>query len=130
MANLGYISPFFIVANVETSVAFYVGRLGFEVRYIAPADGPFFAIVGRDEISIFLKAIAPDVLPVPNYTRHPWARWDAFVYVSDPDALFFEFRDRGVVFHRELEDDGDGLRGFEIADGDGYILFLGRPVAS
>ena len=127
MSNLTYISPSFIVASLKTSVAFYVDKLGFEVRYIGPDDDPFWAIVGRDNISIFLKAIAPDIKPVPNHTRHEWARWDAYISAVDPDALFEEYNSRGVTFHQPLRNDDDGLRGFEVADGDGYILFFGRP---
>jgi catechol 2,3-dioxygenase-like lactoylglutathione lyase family enzyme len=127
MANLTYIAPSFIVKDVEASVAFYVDKLGFETRYIAPDDGPFFAIVGRDNISIFLKAIAPDIKPIPNHTRHEWARLDAYISTVDPDALFEEYQSRGVTFYKPLKDDNDGLRGFEVADADGYILFFGRP---
>jgi catechol 2,3-dioxygenase-like lactoylglutathione lyase family enzyme len=129
MANLTYVAPCFIVSDVKTSVAFYIDKLGFEVRFIAPDDGPFFAIVGRDQISIMLKAIAPDVKPVPNSTRHPWARLDAYISAADPDTLFEEYRSRGVVFRQGLRDDDDGLRGFELADTDGYVLFFGRPVS-
>ena len=32
----------------------------------------------------------------------------------------------GVEFHRPLEDTEDGLRAFEILDGDGYVLCFGR----
>jgi len=96
---------------------------------MAPDDSPFFAIVGREKISIMLKAIAPDIQPVPNHTRHEWARLDAFIYVSDPDILFEEYRAGGVSFHQTLKDDKDGLRGFEVMDADGYVLFLGRPVS-
>lgn len=128
MTNLTYISPSFIVANLKTSVSFYTDRLGFEVRYTGPEpEDLFWAIVGRDDISIFLKEIAPDIKPVPNHTRHEWARWDAFIYVSDPDILFEEYRSGGVTFHQPILDDEDGLRGFEIADADGYMLFFGRP---
>ena len=127
MANLGYVSPCFIVEDVKPAVDFYVDKLGFEVRYIAPEDSPFFAIVGRGPVSIFLKAIAPDVKPVPNHTRHKWARLDAWIYVDEPDSLYVEFETRGIAFHQPLRDDGDGLRGFEVADADGYILFFGRP---
>jgi hypothetical protein len=84
-------------------------------------------MVGRGPVSIFLKAIAPDIRPVPNHTRHEWARLDAFVYAEEPDTLFGEFRSRGVEFHKPLRNDDDGLRGFEVADADGYILFFGRP---
>ena len=88
MTNLTTIWPFFIVANLKISVSFYVGKLGFEVRYIGPDDEPYWAIVGRDNISIMLKAIAPDVKPIPNHTRHEWARWDAYVSTTEPDMLF------------------------------------------
>jgi catechol 2,3-dioxygenase-like lactoylglutathione lyase family enzyme len=128
MANLTYISPSFIVADVKAAVSFYTDKLGFEVRYLAPADAPFFAIVGRDKISIFLKAIAPEIKPIPNHTRHEWARLDAFIYVSDPDTLFEEYRAGGLSFHQSLKDDWDGLRGFEVKDADGYVLFFGRPI--
>ena len=127
MANLTYIAPSFIVEDVRPSVAFYVEKLGFELRYMAPDEGPFFAIVGRDNISIFLKAIAPDIKPIPNHTRHEWARLDAYISTADPDALFEEYQSKGVTFHKPLKDDDDGLRGFEVADVDGYILFFGRP---
>jgi catechol 2,3-dioxygenase-like lactoylglutathione lyase family enzyme len=127
MANLTYIAPNFIVEDVRPSVAFYVEKLGFELWYMAPDEGPFFAIVGRDNISIFLKAIAPDIKPIPNHTRHEWARLDAYISTADPDALFEEYQSKGVTFHKPLKDDDDGLRGFEVADADGYILFFGRP---
>jgi hypothetical protein len=52
---------------------------------------------------------------------------DAFVYAPDPDALVTEFADHGAAFSVPLEDTHDGLRGFEICDPDGYVLFFGRP---
>lgn len=126
MANLTYISPFFIVTSLKASVSFYVDKLGFELRYIGPDDYPFFAIVGRDHISIMLKEIAADIKPVPNHTRHGWARWDAYISAAEPDTLFQDYSSAGVAFHQPLRDD-DGLRGFEIADADGYVLFFGHP---
>jgi catechol 2,3-dioxygenase-like lactoylglutathione lyase family enzyme len=127
MSNLTFISPFFIVSNINESVSFYVNKLGFEIRYIGPEDDPFWAMVGRDQISIMLKAIADNIKPIPNHTRHEWARWDAYISAADPDALFKEYHLAGVTFHQPLKDDGDGLRGFEVADTDGYVLFFGRP---
>jgi catechol 2,3-dioxygenase-like lactoylglutathione lyase family enzyme len=127
MANLTYISPSFIVSNLKASIAFYIDKLGFEVRFSGPDDDPFWAIVGRDNISIFLKQIAPGVNPIPNNTLHEWARWDAYISAADPDTLFEEYQSKGVTFHQPLKNDDDGLRGFEVADADGYILFFGRP---
>jgi len=127
MTNLTYISPSFIVSDLKASIAFYVDKLGFEVLFIGPDGDPFWTIVGRENVSIFLKAIDPDLKPIPNHTRHKWARWDAYIFATDADILFEEYRSRGVRFHQPLKDDDDNLHGFEVADADGYILFFGRP---
>jgi catechol 2,3-dioxygenase-like lactoylglutathione lyase family enzyme len=126
MTNLTYVSPFFIVTSLKTSVSFYVDKLGFKIRYIGP-DDPYWAIVGRDNISIMLKAIAPDIKPIPNSTRHEWAPWDAYISTVEPDILFEEYRSHDVSFRKPIHDNSDNLRGFEIEDADGYVLFFGRP---
>ena len=126
--TLGGISPFFIVAELEPAIEFYRDALGFEVRLRFPTEDPFFAIVGRDQTQLLLKVVEPDIKPRPNPSRHPWARWDAFVYVEEPDALAFEFQGRSVMFCEDLKDWEDGLRGFAVADVDGYVTFFGRPI--
>jgi catechol 2,3-dioxygenase-like lactoylglutathione lyase family enzyme len=124
--EINHISPCFIVTNVPQSIAFYCDKLGFETRFKAPDQDPFFAIVGRGGAQLFIKAEG-GISPVPNSARHPHLRLDAFVYVPDPDALAAEFADRAVAFVSPIQDTHDGLRGFEISDPDGYILFFGRP---
>jgi catechol 2,3-dioxygenase-like lactoylglutathione lyase family enzyme len=120
------ISPFFIVSNVDQTMAFYRDKLGFETRFQQPDRNPFFAIVGRDGAQIFVKS-DKDTPPLPNPKRNPSMRWDAYVYAPDPDSLAFEFADHGAAFSVPLKDTHDGLRGFEICDPDGYVLFFGRP---
>lgn len=124
---LGAVSPLFVVRDVEKSAAFYRDRLGFEVTYLGPQPEPFFAVVARGAAQLMLKAVADDVPALPNRTRHRYARWDAYVHVAEPDALAAELADRGVPFAEPLADTDDGLRGFELADHDGYVLFFGRP---
>ena len=128
-ADISGISPFFIVQDVPTSLAFYRDRLGFEITFEGPEpDDIFFGIVRRGGAQILFKAVG--VPPMPNYTRdieQGTARWDAYVDVPDPDALAAEFESRGVEFFKPLTDTEDGLRGFELEDADGYILFFGRP---
>jgi catechol 2,3-dioxygenase-like lactoylglutathione lyase family enzyme len=126
------IAPFFIVKNVPAALAFYRDRLGFDITFQGPSDDDiFFGIVRRDAAMIILKDVGVD--PVPNYTRDikkGIARWDAYLHVPYPDALAAEFSSRNVEFFKPLKDndDGDdGLRGFEVKDADGYILFFGRP---
>jgi len=127
MANLQFVAPSFIVSDIKTATAFYTEKLGFEIRFTDPDHGDFFAIVGRDDIMIFLKAVAPEIKPVPNRTRHEYAPWDAYVSVNDPDALYKEFATKGVQFFAPLNNSG-GLRGFEVMDADGYILYFGKVV--
>jgi catechol 2,3-dioxygenase-like lactoylglutathione lyase family enzyme len=122
-AVIAGISPSFIVRDVRATVSFYCEKLGFEIEYLEP--DPFFGIVRRDGAMIFVKSVGVEALP--NRKRHEWVRWDAYVSVPDPDALAVEFASRRVVFFKPLEDTSDGLRGFEIEDVDGYVLFFGRP---
>jgi catechol 2,3-dioxygenase-like lactoylglutathione lyase family enzyme len=123
------IAPFFIVNDVPTALAFYRDRLGFEVTFQRPEPNDiFFGIVQRGAAMIMFKAVG--VHPVPNYTRDVKkgiARWDAYLDVPDPDALAAEFLSRSVEFSEPLKHTGDGLRGFELKDADGYVLFFGRP---
>ena len=127
-AEIYGISPFFIVNHVPSTLAFYRDRLGFEVTFQGPEpDDIFFGIVSRGGAQILFKDVG--IAPTPNHTRdikQGIARWDAFVSVPDPDELANEFKLRNVEFFQPLKDTDDGLRGFEVKDIDGYILFFGR----
>jgi len=120
------ISPCFIVSDVERTIAFYCEKLGFETTLLAPDRNPFFAIIRRDGAQLLVKSDR-GVTPLPNSRRHPFIRLDAFVYAPDPDALAAEFLNHGATFSAPLKDTHDGLRGFELTDPDGYVLFFGRP---
>ena len=123
------IAPFFLVKDVPATLAFYRDRLGFDIMFQGPEpDDIFFGIVQRSAAMIMFKAIG--VEPVPNHTRdvkQGIARWDAYLYVPDPDALAAEFSSRNVEFFAPLRNNSDNLRGFEIKDVDGYVLYFGRP---
>ena len=127
-ARIAGIAPFFIVRDVPASLAFYRDQLGFEVTFEGPEPADiYFGIVCRGGAQILMKSVGME--PVPNHTRdirQGIARWDAYVEVPDPDALAAEFAARAVAFFEPLRDTGDGLRGFEVQDNNGYILFFGR----
>jgi len=130
--KMGSVAPLFIVRNVPTTLAFYRDRLGFEITFEGPEpDDIFFGIVQRGAAMIMFKEVG--VEPVPNYTRdikQGIARWDAYVHVPDPDGLAAEFASRNVEFFVPLQDTDDGLRGFELQDPNGYVLFFGRPLTN
>ena len=124
--NLASVSPFFIVKDLQASISYYIEQLGFKLDFLGPDGDFYYGHVSREGIGIMLKAILPDVLPQPNHTRHPWARWDAYFYAFDPDALYSEFLQRGASFMKELSFIDDGLWGFEVTDADGYVLAFFR----
>jgi hypothetical protein len=76
---------------------------------------------------LMFKAITPEVHPQPNYLRHRWAAWDAYIATDDPDSLYAEYVGREVPIHRELGNTSDRLRAFEITDNSGYVLCFARP---
>lgn len=123
------IAPLFIVRDVPAALAFYRDRFGFEITFQGPSeDDIFFGIVERGHAMIMMKAIG--VQPVPNHTRdikQGIARWDAYLYVPDPDALAAEFASHDVKFLTPVGNNDDNLRGFEVQDADGYVLYFGRP---
>jgi catechol 2,3-dioxygenase-like lactoylglutathione lyase family enzyme len=124
---IGTMAPYFIVSDVARSLCFYRDLLGFEVIYQIDDDNPFFAVLRRDGAMLFLRC-EEGVAPVPNPTRHPTFAWDSYSYTPDPDALAAEFASRGATFTTPLGDNDSGLRGFELTDPDGHVLFYGRPI--
>jgi len=123
---LNFAAPFFIVDDLNATIAFYRSKLGFDLLH---QGEDIYAILGRDGVMLMFKAITPDIHPQPNHTRHEWARWDAYINTDDPDSLYAEFVAKDVPMHRELADTSDGLRAFEIVDNSGYVLCFGRPLA-
>lgn len=128
-AEIGIAAPLFIVRGVPETLAFYRDKLGFGVIFEGPEpDDIFFGIVERGRAMFMFKDV--DMDPVPNLTRdigHGIAPWDAYVYVPDPDALYEEFAGQNVDFRVPLCDNSDNLRGFEVRDINGYIIYFGRP---
>jgi hypothetical protein len=82
-------------------------------------------MTATEALSFYLKSVG--IAPLPNYKREPAARWDAYLYIPDPDALAAEFASRNVKFSEPLNNTHHGLRGFELKDANGFVLFFGRP---
>jgi len=120
-------APYFIVSDVAHSLDFYVGQLGFESIYQIDETHLFFAVLRRDGAMLFLRS-EDGIDPVPNPSRHPTFAWDSYSYTPDPDALAAEFAASGAIFSKPIENNNSGLRGFELTDPDGHVLFFGRPL--
>ncbi|MEP7351940.1 MAG: VOC family protein [Acidobacteriota bacterium] len=116
--------------DLPKSLDFYQSKLGFEVSHRGGGNGEapdFWGIVQRDGMMLMLKHVTPDIHPLPNHSRHEWARWDAYVHTSDPDLLYAEFVGRSVPIYSKLANTDDGLRAFEVRDNSGYVLCFGCP---
>ena len=128
--QLKAIMPFFIVEDMSETIGFYTEKLSFEVEFKQTLKGdqsPLFCILNRDGASIMFKYVAREVKATPNSEVHDWAPIDAYIATHDPDSLYTEFKENGVEFHRDLEVNHDGLRGFDVKDNNGYVIRFARP---
>jgi len=64
------VSPFFIVSNVDQTIAFYRDKLGFETRFRNRIETLFLPSSRRDGAQIFVKS-DKDTSPLPNPKRSP-----------------------------------------------------------
>lgn len=117
------IAPYFVVADVVKSAEFYRDMLGFDFDQIW-GEPPQFVIVHRDEVHIMLKSESGQ--SHPNRSINPNAVWDAYIWITDADVLYEEFKSRGVRITREIEDMDYGCRDFDVEDDSGYILCFGQ----
>ena len=120
------VAPYLLVEDVKTSAQWYRDRLGFDFARLF-GEPPSFAMVKRDGIVIMLKSVAGKKGFVrPNHHIHEDACWDAYVWVTGVDALYEEFKARGVRIRRGPEIMLYGNKDFDVEDCNGYILCFGE----
>ena len=107
----------YLVADVDRSVAFYVGQLGFE---LVEQMGAAFARVRRDDLSLWLSGPTSSAARPMRDGREPVpGGWNRFVIeVDDLTAKVAEMTAAGVTFrsavvagpggHQVIADDPDG----------------------
>lgn len=125
------IGPTLGVRDVQRATDFYVDRLGFECPGGVfgdgvPGEGGVYSIVRRAGVEIHLQIRRRPIFA----DAREGIEQDAYVFVPDADALFDEFRARGVRIHRAPEDAPYGLRDFVIEDPDGHRVTFGHPLAA
>src|SRR5258706_11787450 len=82
--NLTSISPFFIVKDLQVSISYYIGPLGFQLDFQGPATTPNYPELTRNGTGSILKPTLPDCLPQQNQTRHEWPPWTPSLNPLDP----------------------------------------------
>ena len=118
--------PVFKCSNMKSSLDFYTGILGFEIKYPGTtADEPFVTIQ-NGEAEIQLAVIDGSISTVNVRIDNP----DAL------DALFSQFISRGLdtsgkensPVHQGPLNQTWGMREFYVTDADGNTLRFGCPV--
>jgi len=112
---------------LEASLSFYVGVLGFKLRYDLPEAR--FAYLEREGAELMLDELSPESWLTGEMTR-PFGRGINFqIEVGDVAALREAVRAAGVAVYREIEDAWYraenayvGNRQFLVQDPDGYLL--------
>jgi catechol 2,3-dioxygenase-like lactoylglutathione lyase family enzyme len=117
MASIAAAAPQLLVDDLERSLAFYEGRLGF-AREFTYAD--FYAGVARDGAVIHLKC-APK-LAAERAHRAAGEHLDAYLIVTGIRELHDEFTRRGAPVVKPLEERPWGMLDFYVEDPDGYVL--------
>ena len=97
--------------NIPATLAYYKEKLGFEC-VSTWLDPPVYALVARDQHAIHFRCAEP-----------PTANPDKYA-----DALYAEYRARGVEITRELGNTPWNSREFVVKDCDGRLLAFGASL--
>jgi predicted enzyme related to lactoylglutathione lyase len=121
-----HIAPVLVVDNVQIAADFYRDKLGFGYERIW-GEPPCFCMVERSGVVIMLKELSVKGRVRPNRLVDPDEEtWDAYLWIDDADALYKEYKQKGVNVTREICDQEYGCRDFEIEDCNGYRLCFGH----
>jgi predicted enzyme related to lactoylglutathione lyase len=125
MARLTGSSPVLLVADIDRSVGYYRGRLGFscEVR----GEPPDFIVATRDDAIILMALCEDPERIVPNWRIVPNV-WNVFIRVDDIEAIYEEVQRRGAAIDYSLYDAPSGFREFGVHDPEGHDIAIAQPI--
>lgn len=115
----------YLVDDVETSIAFYVENLGFE---LLQQFGPAMAILSRGDLKLWLAGPPASARkPMPDGTLPTPGGWARFVQtVDDLEDMVMALRDKGVVFRNDILE-GPGGKQILCQDPSGNLIELFQP---
>lgn len=120
------IAPYFLVPDVVVAANYYRDQLGFQFDRLWN-EPPSFCMVERGGVTIMLAQVeAPGAVRPNRRASDEGEDWDAYIWVEDADALYREFKGRGVTITRDICDQPYGCRDFDVEDCNGYRLCFGH----
>jgi catechol 2,3-dioxygenase-like lactoylglutathione lyase family enzyme len=123
-AELKGVIPILDVRDVEAALRFYVERLGFQVDFRYEDDPNNYAGVCRGGVFLHMQWQHED-----HFRDGTAGRLRVRILVDDPDALFEEYRPKGVLGETSrVRDTVWGTREFGFRDPDGNGLTFYRDL--
>ncbi|MEN3311011.1 MAG: hypothetical protein V7645_340 [Actinomycetota bacterium] len=112
----------YLVGDVDAAIAFYTGNLGFGLEQ---QMGPAFAIVSRDDLSLWLSGPQSSAArPMPDERRPQPGGWNRIVVeVDDLESKVAELKEAGLSFRNEIVT-GPGGKQIVLDDDDGNPVEL------
>ncbi len=122
MPHLTSIRPMLATSDLQRTINFYTGKLGFN---LAATAGTVWCHLSRDGVDLMFNAPpAADIArDVPQKSRNYQI---FYFYPDDVAALHAEFTSRGVTC-TPLRVTVYGMKEFEVRDPEGYWLWFGEP---
>ncbi len=117
----------YLVQDVDRSIAFYTGHLGFKLEHQA---GPAFASVSRDDLTLWLSGPqSSGARPMPDGRRPEPGGWNRLVLeVKDLPSRVAEMKQKDVRFRNEIVV-GPGGKQILVDDPDGNPVELFEPAS-
>ena len=124
VAFLALAEPQLFVADIKAACDFYVGKLGFQVKYLY-GDPPFYGQVFCDDARLNLRHVDRPVFDPAMRAKEDLL--SATIVLDNIEALFREYQTKSVIFHQALRSEPWGARTFILADPDGNLIsFAGQ----
>jgi len=114
-AEMKDVIPILDVRDVEAALRFYVERLGFQVDFRYEEDPNNYAGVRRGGVYLHMQWQHED-----DFWKGTAGRLRVRIVVDDPDALFVEYRAKGVF------DENTQVRDYRLGDARVWLSGSGR----
>ena len=116
--NFSHSAVIFPVSNLNESIEFYTGKLGFEKTF-EWGEPMYYAVVKRGGVGIHLTKRSDAIRP-SKYHRA------LYIFVNNIDEVYKEIKEQKVKIVNDIESRDYKMKDFDIEDPDGFILTFGK----
>ncbi len=107
------------VDDLKETAAYYQEAFGFDLSFMW-GEPAHYAVLKRDGVGIHLTEREDTSTKIRPST--------VYMFVNDVDALYEEFKARGIEMFSPPETQDYGMREFEVSDPNGHFLIFGMNV--